>query len=281
MKVRRPLVLLMHRFSFFAGLVALLGVVATNALPVQAQSPSFVRVIHASPYVGAADVFVDGSKLLSSFLFGAVTDYAAIPAGPHKVQIALVGKGASAAAITQTLNVQPGVAYTVAAIGTSPTNLALDVFIDNNLIAPGTAKLRAYNLAPDAGSLDVSARERTLCSGVTYKDASEYSSVSSGDYKFAITTTANKPLQLAETLNTNTVTSVFTIGLSNGTPKLEVVPAQVSGVPGLPGTGSDPDPSAATATNTQPILPWLLGALALIMLCASVVMRHVALGGKH
>jgi hypothetical protein len=94
-----------------------------------------VRAIHASPDVGTADVFVDGAKLLSSFQFGAVTSYVAVPAGPHKVQIALVGKGINAAVISETLAVSPGVAYTVAAVGTQATGLSLEVFVDNNLLA--------------------------------------------------------------------------------------------------------------------------------------------------
>src|SRR5262245_28011337 len=108
------------------GIVAcalLSGVQRQNA---SALSPSYVRVIHASPDVGTADVFVDGAKLLSSFQFGAVTDYVAVPAGPHKVQIALVGKGINAAVISETLAVNPGVVYTVAAIGTQATGLSLE-----------------------------------------------------------------------------------------------------------------------------------------------------------
>jgi hypothetical protein len=91
------------------------------ALPASALSPAFVRVIHASPDVGAADVFVDGAKLLSSFQFGSVTGYVQVPPGPHHVQIALVGKGINAAVISQTLAVSAGVAYTVAAVGTNAT----------------------------------------------------------------------------------------------------------------------------------------------------------------
>src|SRR5256886_17344156 len=101
-------------------------------------SPSYVRVINSTPFVGTADVFVDGAKLPSSFQFGAVTDYVAVPAGPHKVQIALVGKGIGASVISETLAVSPGGAYTVAATGSTPSNLALQVCIDNNLLSPGT-----------------------------------------------------------------------------------------------------------------------------------------------
>src|SRR5437588_12589631 len=157
MKPKRSLAHLVHRIPVTLGILALLGYFSIWALPAsaQTQSPSFVRIIHASPFVGTADVFLDGSKLLSSFAFGAITGYAPVPPGPHKVQIALVGKGIGAAALTQTLAVQPGIAYTVAAIGATPTSLALEVFVDNNSLAPGVAKLRVYHLSPNLGPLNV------------------------------------------------------------------------------------------------------------------------------
>jgi len=54
----------------------LLSVIGTGVPSAVAESPTFVCIIHASPFVGTADVFVDGSKLLSSFPFGQVTNYA-------------------------------------------------------------------------------------------------------------------------------------------------------------------------------------------------------------
>src|SRR5216683_4846664 len=113
----RPHILFVSLLSLALGLSTLVAFFGTQMQHAHAQSPSFVRIIHASPYVGTADVFLDGAKLLSSFAFGSVTGYASIPAGPHKVQIALVGKGTGAAVITETLAVTPGLAYTVAAIG--------------------------------------------------------------------------------------------------------------------------------------------------------------------
>src|SRR5205823_13389234 len=77
---------LLHRLPLAIGILALLGCFGTQVLPASAQSPALVRVIHASPDVGTADVFVDGAKLLSSFAFGSVTGYAAVPAGSHPVQ---------------------------------------------------------------------------------------------------------------------------------------------------------------------------------------------------
>ena len=94
MKMKHTLAFLIRRLFLVLGIIGIVAFAALFSLQrhsASAASPSYVRVIHASPFVGTADVFVDGTKLLSSFQFGAVTDYVAVPAGAHKVQIALVG----------------------------------------------------------------------------------------------------------------------------------------------------------------------------------------------
>lgn len=257
-------------------LFVLLSAFGTGVPFAAAQSPSFVRIIHASPFVGTADVFVDGSKLLGSFPFGQVTDYATIPPGPHKVQIALVGQGIGAAALTQTLTVSPGVAYTVAALGATASSLSLEVFLDDNLATPGSAKLRVYQLSPNAGPVSLAAGSNTLLSGIAYQQASNYLTLPVGPYTFNVNANqVNTTLSLATSLKANTVTSIFTVGMFNGTPKLTLVPMQVNALPGLPGTGSDPN--APPLLNGQPLapwLPWLLGALLLACLGAVVMTRR-------
>src|SRR5712691_11466128 len=226
----------------FIGIIALAVLFGSQRYSASAQSPSYVRVIHASPFVGTADVFVDGAKLLSSFAFGTVTDYVAVPPGPHKVQIALVGKGIGAAALTQTLAVSPGVAYTVAATGATLSTLRLQVFIDDNLVTSGAAKVRLYQLSPNLGSVNLTAGGNTLIQGVAYQQASQYHVVTAGSYTFNVNANAtNTSLPLSATLKANTVTSIFAVGMVNGSPSIELVPAQASGLPGLPGTGSDPN----------------------------------------
>jgi uncharacterized protein DUF4397 len=283
-KLKRTLAFLVS--DLFLGL-AIIGIVAFAALfgtqrhSASAQSPSFVRVIHASPDVGTADVFVDGAKLLSSFQFGAVTDYVAIPAGPHKVQIALVGKGIGAAVISETLAVSPGLAYTVAAVGTKATGLSLKVFIDNNLLSPGTAKLRVYQLSPDGGAITVSAQGSILLSGINYQGASNYLPMSVGAYTFDVSSaTNNSTLPMDATLKANTVTSVFTVGLYKGNPQIQLISSQVPGLPGLPNTGSDPNP-LLRPDNVQPSAPWiwLLGGAALLLIGSGGFIRR--LGGKY
>jgi hypothetical protein len=274
--------MLLSRISLVLGGLALLVLLGTQAVRTSAATPAYIRVIHASPAVGTADVFVDGNLLLSSFAFGAVTDYVPLPAGPHKVQIALVGKGIGAAALTQTLDVQPGVVYTAAAIGSQATALSIEVFIDNNILAAGQAKARVYNLSPDAGSFNFSSGGNTLLNQVGYQQASNYMTLSAGSYNFDLTAPGtNTNLPLAMTLGKNTVTSIFAVGMANGTPKIELVPAQVSGVPGVPFTGSDPRPLPADSVQVQALTPWLLSIIASVFIGAGIIFRRrAAVSGK-
>jgi hypothetical protein len=259
------------------GLTAFFDVQKVFASAPQATSPSLVRIIHASPAVGTADVFVDGAKLLSSFAFGTVTGYAPIPPGPHKVQISLVGKGIGASAISETLSVNPGIAYTIAAIGAQSTTLSLEVFVDNNLLSPGTAKLRVYQLSPDAGSVFVAAGGKTLLSGISYKRASNYLVIPAGGYTFDVTSsTHNATVSTSATLNANTVGSLFVVGMFNGTPKGELVTSQAAGLPGVPNTGSDPNAVSRVDTG-QPFIPWPwpLGIAFLLFIGSGVFIRRI------
>lgn len=278
MKMKRTLASLVSHLFLTLGIMS---IIALAALGVQrhaasAASPSYVRVIHASPFVGSADVFVDGAKLLSSFQFGAVTGYVAVPAGPHKVQIALVGKGIGASVISETLTVSPGVAYTVAATGASASSLGLEVFVDNNLLSPGTAKLRLYQLSPDAGSASMDTGGNTLVNGVVYPSASDYVAISAGSYTLGVDSSSNTSLHVSATLKANTVTSVFTVGLVHGTPNIQLVTSQTQGLPGVPNTGSDPN--AFTQEDiAQPLAPWtwLIGCLSLLLIGSGIFVRRL------
>lgn len=282
---------LVNYFLFLSVLLMIAGLASMPLTPASAESPAFVRIIHASPAVGTADVFLDGNKLLSDFGFGTVTGYATIPPGPHKVQIALVGRGIGASAINETLNVSPGVAYTVAAIGSESSHLSLEVFIDNNQLTPGMAKVRFYHLSPGTGAVDATTNGQQIISGLTYQQASSYVAVHPGSYTFNVDVTQpSAQLSVPATLKANTVTSEFAVGIFNGTPKIQFVSSQVSGIPGLPGTGSDPNPIAAPS-STQPFASNLWEVLALLVVAAIAFftwrfihplqwMQHAAIGKR-
>lgn len=273
--------LLLSRISFVLGVLAFLALLGMQTVHVSAFAsavpPAYIRVIHASPAVGTADVFVDGKILLSSFAFGSVTGYVPLPAGPHKVQIALVGKGIGGSSLTQTLDVQPGVVYTAAAIGSQATGISIEVFIDNNILAPGMAKTRIYNLAPDAGPFNVSAGGNELVNQVNYQLASSYLTLSTGAYNFALTApSTNTNLSLALSLANNTVNSIFVVGMVNAAPKIELVPAQVNGIPGVPFTGSELHSLSTDNVQPQNLAAWMLSIAALVFLVVSIIFRRRA-----
>jgi hypothetical protein len=274
MKPIRALAPLVRRISLVLGVLALITSFGIQTKPASAATPAFVRIVHASADIGTADVFLDGTKLLSNFAFGTVTDYATIPPGPHKVQVALIGKGAGAAVITQMLSVQPGFAYTVVGLGTKATGFSLQVFVENNQVVTGKTKVRIYHLSPGTGPLDVSVNGSMVISGLAYEQASNYLVVSPGSYTLDVTAIQpNTILPVSPTLNANMVTSIFVVGASNGTPQFQFVTAQVAGLPNLPLTGSDPNPTAAPG-NTFSLAPWLFGVFALLLVGFGVATRH-------
>jgi Domain of unknown function (DUF4397) len=133
----------------FCALFALLVLLSTQAPTASASTAlSFIRLINASPEVGTVDVFVDSAKFLSNAQYGSVTDYLQLPAGPHKVQMVLLGKGIGAAVLVENLSVQAGSAYTVAAIGTKSSGISLQVFVDDNRMVSGKTTVRIYDLSP-------------------------------------------------------------------------------------------------------------------------------------
>src|SRR5438067_5819337 len=121
MKMSHSVALFVHCISAILAVFAPVAFFAMQARPVSADSPSYVRIIHASPDIATTDVFLDGKVLLSTFTFATVTNYAIIPAGPHKVQAALIGRGPIPPAVSQAISINPGLAYTIAAIGTKST----------------------------------------------------------------------------------------------------------------------------------------------------------------
>jgi hypothetical protein len=284
MNLRYSLALSVHRISLTILVITLVALFCAQARPASAASPAFVRVVHASPNIGTADVFLDGTKVLSNFQFGTVTDYVTIPPGPHKVQIALIGKGIGAAVITQTLSVDPGMAYTVAALGANPSDLSLKVFIDNNLLSTGKAKLRVYHLSPGIGSVNVFNGSNMIVSGLGYPETSDYLTLPVGTYTFNVTITQSSVTlpPVPTTLTANTVTSIFAVGLTNGTPPIQFVTAQVQGLPGVPPTGSDPNPNDVPG-NSQSWAPWtwLFAAMALIAICVVMATRFLALAHRR
>jgi hypothetical protein len=266
-----PLLCLIAVFSFLvAG--------SRPASAAEGSSPAYIRIIHAAPDIGIADVFFDGQRLLSSFQYATITGYTPLPAGTHEVQIALIGKGINASVISQKLQIQPGMSYTVAALGKVSSGFSIKVFQDNNYVSGSNADLRFYHLSPDAGTAQVeNSSQSPIVQNLNYEDASNYIPVQTGNQTYNVTVSKNKTIPFSINVKPWTINSVFTVGDLSNTKPLQVVTAQVQGLPGMPNTGSDPRPlahSSAPATPDFPFFPWLAGFIGTTALLASIVLRR-------
>ncbi len=260
--------IVVHCGALLCSIFILTLYVSIQSSPVAAESPAFIRVVHASPDVGTVDVFMDGKKLLSSFQYASVSNYLALPPGSHNIEIALIGKGIDAPVIMQTLPINTGKVYTIAALGIQATkSLSLEVYNDDNTIVGNSAKVRVYHLSPGTGSVDVTENTHKVAHGIAYAQASDYISIPAGMYTFnANITSTNTNIQIPTQLNQWTVTSLFAIGLLNSDPHLKFVTTQTTGTPALPQTGGGPIANAQEAQN--PIM-WCLALLVCLLIFAS------------
>jgi len=209
-------------------------------------------------------MFVDGTQFVENFQFGTVTNYVTLPAGWHKWEMALIGKGPNAPIISQMIHCDPGEPYTIAAYGTKAAGLKLVLFQDDNELVGGMTKVRVYHLASDIASVSVTAGATPIVSGLTYRQGSKYAALSPGSYTFSITNnTSNAAASVSTQLEANTVESIFVIGRVNATSQLQVVTIQTTGLPALPQTGSDPNP---LGRDTPVMVPWLWMVLVLVVM---------------
>jgi hypothetical protein len=245
------------------------GLFASPTTPAHAAGNAYIRVVHAAPDVGIVDVFADGQKILSSFQFASVSPYVPLSSGAHKVQVALLGQGINAAAMTQTINVTANNTYTVAVIGTQATGHSFKIFNDDNTVSHNDAELRIYHLSPGTAAVNVDENSNTIIPQLSYPQASNYISIPSGEHTFNLNDSSqNATASFTTALKPWTVTSIFAIGLLKGNPKLRFVTSQVQGLPGLPQTGSDPNAQPTAASNA--FIPWLA-------LIAAVLLATIAL----
>ncbi len=240
----------MRRTRIMLGLVVValalaLGATLMPSGTAHAANNAFVRVAHAAPAAPDVDVYVDGTKLLSSFTFGTVTDYVPLAAGQHEIAVTPAGKPVSDAVIKQSVSVSAGVSYTVAAIGDTDTTPSLVAFVDDNSVASGMSKVRVYHLSSDAGPVSVATGGQTVIPNLTFKNASAYLTVQPGSYTFVVTVKdSGTTVNTSADLTADTVTSVFALGLlkGSGDTAFKFVAETASGTPtGLPTTGFAPN----------------------------------------
>src|SRR3954463_15387339 len=130
----------MSRLICALTVLAVGGTLAWPAPPATAADTGMLRMAHLSPDSPAVDVTVEGSSVTFEGVgYGDVTDYRPLPTGSYTVDVRGAGSDpARPPVLTTTVDVQPGTARTVAAVGMF-AGLSLTV-LDDDLSAPAAGQ---------------------------------------------------------------------------------------------------------------------------------------------
>lgn len=220
---------------------------------------AMVRVFHASPDAPAVDIYVNGDLAVEGAAFEDITGYLELPAGDHDVAIHAAGE--DEAVYEQTLTVEGGTHYTVAAVDfLDGGDFRLEAFVDDNTVAEGMTKVRVGHLSPDAPAVDVGlVGGDSLFEGAEFFAVTDYLELDPDTYDLEIRAagTEDQVLDLSgTTLEADTVYSVYAVGALEDL-GVVVVADDAYAMPGdMPQTGM------GGASQSSTMLPLYLSLLA-------------------
>ncbi|MCL4867362.1 MAG: DUF4397 domain-containing protein [Anaerolineae bacterium] len=219
--MKRRIMLFGLLFLPLALLAAMFNQTAAAAGPGDAR----VRVVHASPDAPNVDVWVGGAYAYQNVPFGAIGDYAILPAGSYLVQVEPAGAGgAGPFVISATLNFAAGTDTTIAATDLL-ANITPLVLADNNALpAVGNAHVRFIHASPDAPAVDITLTDGTIIFGdYAFQEVSPYTPIPVGTYNLQVRLQGTSTVVLnlpGITLDDRNVYTVYAVGLAGGSPAL-------------------------------------------------------------
>jgi hypothetical protein len=256
----------MHRTIQRAiGLLAGVGLVAALAAPVAAQNEAFVRVAHASPDAPNVDVWVDGETVLTDVPFTTVSDYLALPAGTHNVQV--TATGSTDPVIDADLTLDAGVSYTVAATGLL-ADITATVLTDDRTPAEGQAKLRVFHASPTApAEVDVAVTDGPiLVEALAYPEATEYLTVDAGTYPLEIRAAGEPSAALSVEATLEAGENYTAIAMDDPDAAVQVIIATEA-------LAESPNTAMASPTLPAALIGLALVALAIVTALPSAIRR--------
>lgn len=248
------------------------------ALPAAAQTGSArVRIIHAAPDTPPMDVFVGDQRVLTDVSFASISDYVDVPTGSQTLAVAPAGEDASAAVITEQLDLAGGQPYSVAVVGLGDVETRV---FEDDLSAPpaGQAKVRVLHFSPDAPGADVEVIDGpTLVQDLAFGEASPYLDVDAATYDLRLVTSGATTIivQLPDTtFDADTIYDVAAVGrLAN----IQVVSATTPPAAQSDDAATTPAPDRAVMPSTgASSATWAMLALGLLAICGGVALQRRA-----
>jgi hypothetical protein len=165
--------------------VATLAALGMLTLPSSAaQSEALIRLAHFVPELPKGDIYVvylNGRLQFKGVPFKTVSDYLKVKPGQYRIEVRAAGEpAASPAALSVTVKLQSGRAYTAAVFGQLTSLKA--VLLNDDLSRPGSggSKVRLIQAIPGDQAVDLAAGGDVLFSGARFPSASDYQEVPAG-----------------------------------------------------------------------------------------------------
>jgi hypothetical protein len=210
------------------GVVALGGALLGGSPLAGAQmaADAQVRVIHASPDAPPVDIWVDGAPAITGLAFGQATGHVRLPAGAHQVAVAPAGAPADSAVIAATLDLAPGQAYTVMAVGRLAEIKPL-VLADQRQNGSTDSHIRFVHASPGAPAVDIAvAGGPTVFRDVAFGEGSDYVDVPAGTLDLEVRVAGTDTIVLrvpGASFSEGGIYTLAAIGLAGGTPELSAL----------------------------------------------------------
>lgn len=174
----------MHSLRYAAGMSAVLALCGAmvSPPPARAADQATVRLMHAVPGAGAAELAVasggERTPVGSPVRFGRAGEAQAVPSGSTKLLVTPDGERASVASASQRL--ESGARYTaVAMLGEDGPTLRV---LRDGAAAPGVARVRMVHAAPELGEPDVRLDGRLVAKAARYEEVTDYLPLTPGSY---------------------------------------------------------------------------------------------------